>query len=120
MAIHIEDEASKLIAEWSAKGFNGVRFIECYMQLPLLDDFLGDGKTKEEFEEWRSGYACFVAHPDLYDEVRDSSPYTKHEVDWYGCYGDMIAEIKRRLGDDVKVSHRPGCKEFEVMRCQKH
>jgi hypothetical protein len=117
--IHVEEEATKLIAEWKANGFNGVHMVDCYMEPCRWDDWEGDGKTREEFEAFRAGYACFVAAPDLwpgFSSYQDDSPYSKREIDWFGCYDDMIAEIKKRLGDDVVVNHRSGCNEFECQR----
>lgn len=118
--IHVEREAAKLIEEWKSKGFNGIRFIDCYMQPTSWEDFESDGKTREEYEQWIQGYACFVAHPDIYDDFGfRGNPYAKTGVDWGQCFSDMIAAIKQRLGDDIDVQHRSGCHEFECFRKEK-
>lgn len=115
---HVEDECAKLVSEWKSKGFNGIRFVECYMQPSRWEDFEADERTREEFDDWRSRYACFVAHPDLYNDFgrRGGNPYAKSEIDWFGCYEDLKREIRKRCGDDVQINHRSGCKEFEVER----
>lgn len=113
---HIQNEATAMIADWKKNGFNGVSFVECYMEPTKWEDWESDGRTREEYEAFVEGYAIFVAHPDLYSDHRPSSKYETVEVDWFGFDRELQAEMKRRLGDDITISHYQGCNEYEIQR----
>lgn len=114
--IHIQREAAKMVEEWATKGFNGVDFYECRLEPTRLDDWLDDGRTKADYEEFIAGYAIFIASPDLECEVLSNHPYATNEVDSPRFYRDLQAEMKRRLGGDIEITHYEGCGEFEIQR----
>ena len=113
---HIQNEATAMIADWKKNGFNGVSFVECYMEPAKWEDWESDGRSREEYEAFVEGYAIFVAHPDLYIDHEPSSKYETVEVDWFGFDRELQAEMKRRLGDDITISHYSGCNEYEIQR----
>lgn len=113
---HIQNEAAAMIADWKKNGFNGVSFVECYMEPTKWEDWEGDGRTREEYESFIEDYAVFVAHPDLYSDRELSSKYENVEVDWFGFERELKAEMRRRLGDDIMISHFKDCNEYEIQR----
>ena len=113
---HIQEEATAMVAEWKKNGFNGVQFVECYMEPTLWSDWESDGRSREEYDEFVKGYAIFVAHPDLYLDRDASNSYQSTEIDWFGFDRDLQAEMKRRLGDDIQIQHYGGCNEYEIQR----
>jgi hypothetical protein len=118
--IHLEDAATAMLSEWKAAGFNGVKFIACYMELSRLDDWISDygdsEETRQKFEAHRRDYAIFVAHPNLSYEDSCDSPYVSVTVELGAFDSDLMKEIHRRLGDDVDIRYRAGCHEYEVIR----
>ncbi|TWU67284.1 hypothetical protein V7x_28580 [Crateriforma conspicua] len=113
---HIQNEATKMIEEWKAKGFNGVRFVECRMEPTAWEDWESDGRSRQEYDEFVEGYAIFIAHPDLYSDYEPANRYELNSIDWDGFAKDLEAEMRRRLGDDIEIEHYPNCHEYEIQR----
>lgn len=112
---HIQNETTKLVEEWKQHGFNGVSFIECYMEQTKWEDWESDGRTREEFDKFVENYAIFIAHPDLYNIFfEQTNKYESVQIDWSKFEKDIKAEIKRRLGDDIKIKHNRNCHEYEI------
>lgn len=114
--IHVQNEATAMVKEWKKNGFNGVRFIECYMESTRWDDWEGDGRSRSEYDAFVEGYAIFVAHPDLHSYYEPRNEYESVSVSWWDFQRDLLAEIKRRLGDDVEITFHEGCNEYECQR----
>ncbi len=113
---HIQNEATAMIADWKKNGFNGVYFVECYMEPTKWEHWESDGRSRDEYEAFIESYAIFIAHPDLYDDYGSDNPYQRFETDWFGFDRDLQLEMKRRLGDDIKILHYPNCHEYEIQR----
>lgn len=113
--IHIQNEATKMVADWKKNGFNGVYFDECYVEkVNTLEDFLSDGQTKEEYEEFISGYVIFVARPEEPLDLNYTNDYTRVSFGRERLVKDLIVEMRRLLGEDIKVEYHRGCHEFEI------
>ncbi len=115
MTIHIQNAAQQMIDEFNKHGFNGVRFEDCRMELPRLDDWLNDGRTEDEFNAWIAGYACFILLP-ITDTPRGETKYNVSYFDGGSFEADLEAEMRRRFGDDVTINYSEGCHEYEVIR----
>jgi hypothetical protein len=115
--IHILDEATKMVAQWKRGGFNGVRFCECYVEkVNTLEDFLSDGFTKEDHEQFIKDYVVFVASPQEPLEFGDDNEYTSVRFNQRKFFQDLYREMGSILGTDIEIIHRPSCHEFEVSR----
>jgi hypothetical protein len=113
--VNINHEAQKMLDDWKANGFNGVFFHQAYNETNSLDDFLRDGLTEKEYGTFTRNYSVFIADPDLDVDCEDQ-PYTSTQVDMDKFVSDLKEEMKKRLGDDIKITYRSGCKEYEVER----
>lgn len=114
MKRHIQNEAAEMISDWKKNGFNGVHFIECYLEPDMWEDWEADGRTREEFEAFCENYACFVAQPAWLIDYEPSNKYKSVRIDLFQFDLDLRDEIKRRLGDDIEITHYRKCGEYEV------
>lgn len=115
--IHILDEATKMVARWKKEGFNGVRFFECYIEnVNTLEDFLSDGFTKEDHEQFVKDYVVFVASPQEPLDFGDDNEYTSVRFNKRRFIRHLMKEMTRVLGDDIEIIHRESCQEFEISR----
>lgn len=114
---HLEQTATAMIEHLDANGFNGVWFDDCYMQKQRLDDWISDGKTEAEYQEFIQNNASFILQPDLMmDHAQLDNRYQYVEVDSDRFHADLQDEIYKWLGDDINIKHWPSCSEFEVSR----
>lgn len=113
--VNINDEVNEMLRDWKVNGFNEVSFSELRDETNSLEDFLSDGLTEQEYETFTRNYSVFIASPDL-DVDYDDQPYTSTKVDMDRFVEDLQAEMKKRLGDDIKITYRSGCREYEVER----
>lgn len=116
MTIHVANTVAEFLKEIK-NGFNGVQWVELYNETQT-GPHEGE-QTQEEFEEWISGYAIFVAHADLYGDdlsYDDDNEYVETEFYWGKFENDFTKELQKRLGDDVKIEFRSGCNEWECQR----
>lgn len=111
---HLQNEVTKLVEQWKKEGFDGILFEECYMEPCQLEDFISDGNTKEEYEEWIKNYAIFVVNPD-FDEF--SGDYISVNIDMF--YDSLLGYIFTVMEEDpsnFNVTHYTGCYEIEIER----
>lgn len=112
---HVEEGVAEILKEIRAKGFNGVRFEGIEQSFQDRDEWVSDGRSLDEFEEFRSNYACFTMDP-IVEFVDDATKYCGDSFDHGQLEFDLKAMFRSRLGGQLSIEYRSGCSEWEVIR----
>lgn len=104
---HVTNVMIAMLDEFRAHGFRGVRFITAEMPKSHWDRE-PDEMTEAEHAVWLAKFANFVLQPDDllpfgFDLVE--SEYVETTVNESQFMDDVVKEIKRRCGGDVRVSY---------------
>ena len=115
--VDIREAVTNLVNIWKTEGFNSVFFDDCHIeQMSTLTDFLSDGRSEAEYLEWTKNYVCFVAVPQDPFDFGDTGEYTSISFDEDKFIAHLKDEIRKVVGEDVVITYREGCHEFEVSR----
>jgi hypothetical protein len=117
--IHLTNKIRSLLHKLEKEGFNGVHFENIELEEQLLEDYIADGFTWEDWKKRQRDYVAFIAQPRLgYNRYmyETASPYEEFVVDATGFNRDFKAFLQKQLGPDVELRYSAGCFEWECYR----
>lgn len=120
--VNLTEKAREMCQSLAATGFGGIGFHKSMVEEgftleDVWDEVSQTGElTPSQYVAWKENYVCFITEPDFPYDTSGDSPYVEFSVYESLFYRDPKQYIQRQLGDDVDVTFREGCHEFECVR----